>query len=102
MVTAIVAVVVEHQVPGKGEAAGLLVLTGGVMLSVCCQTLPLVFSCWKISCRAMPISIPGMPCKVVVNLLVAPDEMGNVTGDCAPCRCMRVQQWAAHMQSSAA
>lgn len=35
VVTAIVAVVVEHQIPGKGEAAGLLVLTGGVMLSVC-------------------------------------------------------------------
>ncbi|CAL8462578.1 g2111 [Coccomyxa elongata] len=34
VVTAIVAVVVEHQIPGKGEAAGLLVLTGGVMLSV--------------------------------------------------------------------
>lgn len=34
VVTAIVAVVVEHQVPGKGEASGLLVLTGGVMLSV--------------------------------------------------------------------
>ncbi|KAK9906462.1 hypothetical protein WJX75_002209 [Coccomyxa subellipsoidea] len=34
VITAIVAVVVEHQIPGKGEAAGLLVLTGGVMLSV--------------------------------------------------------------------
>lgn len=28
------AVVVEHQVPGHGEGAGLLLLTGGVMLSV--------------------------------------------------------------------
>ena len=34
MVTATVAVVVERQVPGRGEAAGLVVLTGGVMLSV--------------------------------------------------------------------
>ena len=41
VITAIVAVVVEHQIPGKGEAAGLLVLTGGVMLSVCCLLHPL-------------------------------------------------------------
>ncbi|EIE18031.1 hypothetical protein COCSUDRAFT_45659 [Coccomyxa subellipsoidea C-169] len=33
VMTATVAVAVERQVPGRGEAAGLVVLTGGVMLS---------------------------------------------------------------------
>jgi hypothetical protein len=32
--TALVAVVIERQIPSPGEAAGLLVLTGGVMLAV--------------------------------------------------------------------
>ena len=34
MFTAVLAVVVEHQVPTPGEAAGLVALTGGVMLAV--------------------------------------------------------------------
>lgn len=34
MFTAVLAVVVEHQVPTLGEAAGLVALTGGVMLAV--------------------------------------------------------------------